>query len=172
MSEDVESGRREEARPEVEGKISQLGPNSRQVNVHVKVLSKSPPREVISRMDNSTRRVSDILVGDETGCILMTLWDDDIDRVKESEVVYLKNGYVSLFKGSMRLNKGRYGTFETPTKEIPEVNRENNLSDRHFEEERRYPTFRPLYGGMDRDRRGGGGGRGGSGGRRPFRRRY
>jgi len=147
-------------------KVESLDPRSRQLNLTVKVVSKSEPRETISRSDGSTHRVVDALVGDETGCVYMTLWDDNIDKVKEGDIIDIKNGYVSLFKGSMRLNIGRFGSFETSQVTVAEVNEKNNLSEKRFEEERRYPTFRPSY----RDE---GGYRGrGRGGFRGRRRRY
>jgi len=147
-------------------KVESLDPRSRQLNLTVKVVSKSEPRETISRSDGSTHRVVDALVGDETGCLYMTLWDDNIDKVKEGDIIDIKNGYVSLFKGSMRLNIGRFGSFETSQGTVAEVNEKNNLSEKRFEEERRYPTFRPSY----RDE---GGYRGrGRGGFRGRRRRY
>jgi len=126
-------------------KVESLDPRSRQLNLTVKVVSKSEPRETISRSDGSTHRVVDALVGDETGSVYMTLWDDNIDKVKEGDVIDIKNGYVSLFKGSMRLNIGRFGSFETSQGIIAEVNEKNNLSEKKFEEERRYPTFRPSF---------------------------
>ncbi len=138
-----------------EVKVENLDPNSRRVNVTVKIVSKGEPRETVSRMDGSTHNVVDALVGDETGCLLMSLWDDNIEKVKEGDVIDLKNGYVSLFKGSMRLNVGRYGSFEASETKIEEVNSENNLSEKQFEQPRRRPFYRRDYQ---------------QGGRRPFRR--
>jgi len=126
-------------------KVQSLDPQSRQINVTVKVVSKSPVRETVSRSDGSAHRVSDALVGDETGVIYLTLWDDNIEKVNEGDIISIKNGYVSLFKGSMRLNIGRFGSFERAEASLPEVNTKNNLSEKRFEQERRYPTFRPTY---------------------------
>jgi len=126
-------------------KIESLDPQSRQINVTVKVVSKSPVRETVSRSDGSAHRVADALVGDETGAIYLTLWDDNIEKVSEGDIISIKNGYVSLFKGSMRLNIGRFGSFERAEVSLPEVNTKNNLSEKRFEQERRYPTFRPAY---------------------------
>jgi replication factor A1 len=127
-------------------KVESLDPESRQVNVTVKVVSKGQPRETTSRRDGSTHRVVDALVGDETGSVYLTLWDDNIDKVKESETITVKNGYVSLFRGSMRLNIGRYGSLETGAQAIENVNADNNLSNKEFpQERRRYPSFRPRY---------------------------
>ncbi len=139
-------------------KVSELGPYSKQVNTTVKVVQKGEARETVSRQDGTTHRVLDALVGDESGAIYMTLWDDNIDKVNEGETVSVKNGYVRPFKGSMRLNIGRYGTLEPSQTPLGDVNTQNNLSDKVVEEERPYRS----YGGGGR-RYGGGGGYGGGG---------
>ena len=135
-------------------KVSELGPYSKQVNTTVKVVQKGEARETVSRQDGTTHRVLDALVGDETGAIYMTLWDDNIDKVKEGDTMNVKNGYVRPFKGSMRLNIGRYGTLEPAGTPLGDVNTQNNLSDKVVEEQ----PYRSYGGG-----RGGGygGGRGG-----------
>jgi len=151
-------------------KIERLDPRSRQVNTVVKVVNKGAPRDTVSRVDGSAHRVSDVLVGDETGTIYMSLWDENIDRVNEGDTIAIKNGYVSLFRGSMRLNVGRFGSFEKAETSLEQVNTSNNLSERTFEQERRSPVFQPLYRGERGEDRGGYGGRGRRG-YRP-RRRY
>lgn len=137
-------------------KVEKLSPNSRQVNTTVKVVSKSPVRETISRRDGSVHKVTDALVGDETGAVYLTLWDDNIENVKDETTIDVKNGYISLFKGSMRLNIGRYGSIVSSSQSISTVNTSNNLSDKQYEQERRYDSFRPRYGGGGDDRRDGG----------------
>jgi len=126
-------------------KVGELTPSSRAVNVVVKVVSKGEVRSTTSGRDYSAHRVVDALVGDETGCVYLNLWDDKIDKVKEGDVLSIKNGYVNLFRGSMRLNIGRYGSFEVVAEpKIGEVNTENNLSSKQYEQERR---FGGRYGG-------------------------
>jgi len=122
-------------------KIEKLTPNSRGVNTIVKVISKSEVRNVTGR-DYSVRRVADALVGDETGCIYLTLWDDNILKINEESTLRITNGYVNLFKGNMRLNIGKYGSFEfLEESPITEVNTENNLSDKRYEQERRFRRY-------------------------------
>jgi replication factor A1 len=126
-------------------KVDELTPQSRHVNITVKVLSLNPVRDVTSRRDGSSHRVTEALVADETGAVLLTLWDNTIDDVSEDTVYDVQNGYVNLFRGSMRLNTGRYGSL-TPSEEVIEaVNEENNLSDRQYERQRR-----SYYGGYGR----------------------
>ena len=143
-------------------KVETLTPNSRGVNTIVKVVSKGEIRSVTGR-DYSVRRVADVLVGDETACLYMTLWDDKIDAINEEDTMNITNGYINLFRGNMRINIGKYGSYETVEESpITEVNTENNLSDKRYEQERRYN--RGGGGGYGRGGGGGYGGRGGSGG--------
>ncbi len=146
----------------VNAKVGELTPNSKAVNVTVKVVSKGEVRSTTSGRDFSVHKVAEAMVGDETGCIYLNLWDDNIDKVKENEVISIKNGYVNLFKGYMRLNIGRYGSFETVAEpQITSVNTENNMSSKQYEQERR---FGGGYRGRERSGGGGGGYRGGRGG--------
>lgn len=128
------SGRREP----VDVKVGELTPDSRAVNVTAKVVSKSEVRNITSRRDYAAHRVCDALVGDETGCVYLTLWDDNIEKVNEGDTISVKNGYVNLFRGNMRLNVGRYGTLEVAEEALAgEVNTENNLSTKVYERPRR-----------------------------------
>ncbi len=129
----------------VDIKIGELTPTSRSVNVKAKVVSKSDVRSVASGRDGAPHNVCDALIGDETGCIYLTLWDDNIDKVKVGETISIGNGYVSLFRGSMRLNVGRYGILEAAKEALTgEVNTENNLSAKI------YPQTERNFGGRGR----------------------
>jgi len=127
-------------------KIEELTPNSRGVNVVVKVVSKGEARDVMGR--GGQHRVADALVGDETGCIYLTLWDENIDQINEEETINITNGYVNLFRGNMRLNIGRYGSFKVLEEStIEEVNTENNLSQKRYEQRRHFRPRQSRYGG-------------------------
>jgi len=123
-------------------KIGSLERYSRNIETIVKVVSKNEPRRVTSSRDLSTHTVCDALVGDETGCIYLTLWDNDVDKISEGEILGIKNAYINIFRGSMRLSLGRQGTYES-LEDAPfeEVKIENNLSGgyrRPFRSRRRY----------------------------------
>jgi replication factor A1 len=144
-------------RTPVDVKVGELTPQSRAVNVLAKIVSKSEVRNIAAGRDGQAHRVSDALVGDETGCVYLTLWDDNIEKVKDGDTINVKNGYINLFRGNMRLNIGRYGTLEiSETPLAGEVNTEKNVSSQVYEQPRR-----PFSGGRDF-----GGGRGGYGGGR------
>ncbi len=153
-------------RTPVEAKVGELTPQSRAVNVTAKVVSKSEVRDIPMGRDGSAHKVCDALVGDETGSIYLTLWDDNIEKVNENDTIRVENGYVTLFKGNMRLNIGKYGKLDMAKEPLTvEVNTENNVSNKTYEQERR--PFRGGrgggYGGRDRGYGGGYGGRGGGG---------
>ena len=126
-------------------KVETLTPSSRAVAIIVKVVSKSEVRNVESRY--GSHRVADATVGDETGSIILTLWDDNIEQIDTEDTIKISNGYVNLFRGNMRLNIGKYGTFETiEGSPISDVNTENNMSEKTYEQERRFRSNRPRYG--------------------------
>jgi len=136
-------------------KVNALRPGSRGINTVVKVVDMGTPRTVSSRRDQTEHRVSEALVGDETGSLLLTLWDDQIDQFSVGNVFEIKNGFTSIFRGSLRLNLGRYGTAEKVEMEIAEVNTENNLSERRYEERPGYgPPRRPFQRRRWEERRG------------------
>ena len=167
----------ESKRQPVEAKVGELTPASRAVNVTAKVVSKSEIRDIPMGRDGSAHRVCDALVGDETGSIYLTLWDDNIEKVNENDTVRVENGYVTLFKGNMRLNIGKYGKLETAKEPFQgEVNTENNVSNKIYEEQRRPFRGRGGFGGGGYGGRRGGGGyrdrRGPSGGYRDRQRSY
>jgi replication factor A1 len=148
-------------RQPVDVKVGELTPESRAVNVLAKVVSKSEIREIAAGRDGAAHKVSDALVADETGCVYLTLWDDNITKVNEGDTVSVKNGYVNLFRGNIRLNIGRYGTLEVSDQALAgEVNTTNNISNQVYDQPRR--PFRGRGGG------GGYGGRGGYGGGRGY----
>ncbi|MCC6013656.1 MAG: single-stranded DNA-binding protein [Candidatus Verstraetearchaeota archaeon] len=123
-------------------KIEELSPGSRGINLLVKVLEVNPSKEVKTK-DGKTHNVAEVLVGDETGCVILSLWDENIEKVKVGQTISIKNGYVSLFKGSIRLNIGRYGKLEVSTEDLPYINKENNISSRPYGQ--RIPRFKPLF---------------------------
>mgnify|MGYP006301238663 FL=1 len=134
-------------------KIGDLKSYSRKVYTVAKVISIGEPREVTSRKDNSSHTVCEALVADETGSVYLTLWDEAIDEIDEEMILKLDNAYINVFRGSMRLNLGKYGNYEV-LEEAPfdEVELENNISDQQVEYQRR-PYGRGGNRGRDNRRR-------------------
>ncbi len=123
--------------------IASLKPGAREVDLVFKVVEKQPEREVTSRSDGSTHRVCDFKIGDPTGMITLTLWDDKINMVEEGKTYEIKNGYTNVFKNKMNVNVGRYGELSAVDKDVT-VNKDNDLSEKEYENPYRR---RSSYGG-------------------------
>ncbi len=134
-------------------KIESLGVNSRGINAVVKVVEKKDEKDIVSRIDGATHKVAEFLVGDPSGSIIMSLWDDAISQVEIGKTYQIENARVIVFNNSMRLSPGRLGKI-SPASEDIEANTQNNVSEKHVER-----PFR-RFGGSG----GSGGGRGGFGG--------
>jgi replication factor A1 len=146
-------------------KVENLTPRSRRVSLTAKIVSTIPPRDVVSQRDGSNHKVGEFMVGDETGVVLLTLWDADIEKVKDGDTVEIGNGYITLFRGQMRLNIGKFGTLEISKTSLENVNQGNNMSEKTYEQERSYGGY-GRGGGYGGSRGGYGGSRGGYGGSR------
>lgn len=133
-------------------KVKDLTPQSRRVNLTVKVVSVGGPKEIPNRFGGEPKRVADVCVGDETGTVLLSLWQEQIGLVEVGDVLSIENGYVSLVQGHMRLNVGKYGKMTKTDKEIKDVNTEVDLSAAEYPQERR--PFRPRHGYQSRGRYG------------------
>ena len=82
-------------RVDAEGEISEMG-DPRSVNLKT----------------GGEARVADCMLKDDSGQIKLSLWDDQIDMVKQGSKVRVTNGYTNSFRGEVRLNVGRYGKLE------------------------------------------------------------
>lgn len=126
-------------------KVDGLKPSLRDLNLIVKVVDIGQSKEIVVRSSGRAHHVAEALVGDETGLVLLNLWDDQIAAFNSNETIEIKNGYTSLFRGSLRLNIGRQGTAEKANTEIEDVNKENNLSEKMYPRTRWYgSTKRPF----------------------------
>jgi ssDNA-binding replication factor A large subunit len=142
-------------------KVRDLTPSSKQVNVHAKVTTVGEAKEVMGKYGDP-RKVAEAVIGDETATITLSLWNEQIGSIAKDDVILIDNGYVSLVRGHMRLNVGRYGSMTKSTDPIGDVNQSLDMSQQEFESERR--SFGGGYRGGDRGGYGGGGRGGGYGG--------
>ena len=91
-------------------KISEIKPRQGNIDIEVKVeeIGEAKEFEKFGRKG----RVATALVSDDSGKIQLTLWNEDIDRVKEGDKIKITNGYCGEFQGEKQLTAGRYGTLE------------------------------------------------------------
>ncbi|TRO44874.1 DNA-binding protein [Candidatus Bathyarchaeota archaeon] len=90
--------------------IADLRNGMKRVSVEATVKEKGAPRQVMSRYGTETYTVADAIVGDESGTIKLTLWNEQIAQVNVNDKIKIENGYVTSFKGEVQLNVGKFGT--------------------------------------------------------------
>ena len=91
-------------------KISDLKPKQGNVDIVVDVIDVEFPREF--QKFGKPGKVATAVAKDETGDIKLTLWNEDIDKVKAGDKIHLTNGYVNEWQGEMQLTTGRMGKLE------------------------------------------------------------
>ncbi|KAL0906175.1 hypothetical protein M5K25_024648 [Dendrobium thyrsiflorum] len=73
-------------------------------------------------------RISECLVGDETGTIIFTARNDQVDIMTPGATVIIRNAKIDMFKGSMRLVVDKWGRVEVTEPANFTVKEDNNLS--------------------------------------------
>lgn len=126
-------------------KIGDVKPLEKRLNVVFKVIEREEERE-INKRSGETHRVCDMTVADETGAITLTLWNEDIDEVVDDKVYKLTNGFANIFRNSLRLSKGKYGSVAEDQTVFTELKQENNRSSEHIEDPRRQYSDQRSYG--------------------------
>lgn len=91
-------------------KISDLKSGQGRIDIECTVKSKGEIRTF--NKYGRDLRVSNAIVEDESGKIILSLWNDDIDKVKEGDKIKITNGYVSEFNGDKQLTAGKFGKLE------------------------------------------------------------
>jgi replication factor A1 len=91
-------------------KIVDLKAGQGKVDIEVNVKSVSEPR--VFNKYGKDLKVANAIVSDDSGEITLSLWNDDVDKVKPNTVVKITNGYVSEFNGQKQLTSGKFGKLE------------------------------------------------------------
>ena len=84
------------------------------------------------RDDGSEGRVGNVAIGDETGRIRVTLWDEATDLLEEleaGEVVEVVDGYVREREGDLELHVGSRGTIEEVDEDVQFVPDTTDIAD-------------------------------------------
>ncbi|KAK1302423.1 Uncharacterized protein QJS10_CPB12g00984 [Acorus calamus] len=111
-------------------KVEQLKPGTNGHTLTVKVVtSKTVLQKGRSASANLRQtRIAECLVGDETGTIVFTARNDQVDMMKAGATVILRNAKIDMFKGSMRLAVDKWGRVEVTEPATFVVKEDNNLS--------------------------------------------
>ncbi|XAR51857.1 hypothetical protein NMG60_11006619 [Bertholletia excelsa] len=111
-------------------KVDQLRPGTGGHNLIVKVVSSKMVLQK-GRSDGPQvrqMRIAECLVGDETGTIVFTARNDQVNLMKPDATVILRNAKIDMFKGSMRLAVDKWGRLEVTEPATFTVKEDNNLS--------------------------------------------
>lgn len=91
--------------------VKELQAKQGNVDINLDVHEIGPPREF--QKFGKSGRVATASASDETGTkINLTLWNEDIDKVKAGDKIHLVNGYVNEWQGELQLTTGRMGKLE------------------------------------------------------------
>lgn len=90
--------------------ISELKPRQGTVNLEAEVVDIGEVREF--EKFGRKGRVANATIKDESGEIKLTLWNDNIDKIKKGDKIKITNGYVNEFQGEKQLTPGKFGKLE------------------------------------------------------------
>ncbi len=91
-------------------KISELQPGQGKVNLEVTVTSMEEPKTI--NKYGKDLKLCNAKVTDGESEIKLTLWNDDVDKVKTGSILKIENGYVNEFQGEKQLTTGKFGKLE------------------------------------------------------------
>jgi len=89
--------------------IGGLRVGMKHVNLSAKVLEISKSVSVFTRFGSSAV-LANALIGDKTGTIKLTLWNEQIDSVSVGDNVQIRDAQAFAFRGEKQLRIGRKGT--------------------------------------------------------------
>lgn len=112
--------------------VDSLLPGTSGVSLHVKVLE---TKVVLQRQTKSGAvTIAECLVGDQTGVVLFSARNEQVDAAKSGNYILLKNAKVDMYRGSMRLVvDASVGAVEVEAKQSFEPKTDNNISLTEYE---------------------------------------
>ncbi|MCF2136066.1 MAG: hypothetical protein K9W43_02400 [Candidatus Thorarchaeota archaeon] len=92
----------------------EIGKNVEELTV--RIISVAPPRMMSTRSGRKTQ-LTEVLVGDETGTAILSLWGfGEANNLSAGKVIKITNGWAKEWQGKMQLSLGRSGKLE----EVPD----------------------------------------------------
>ncbi len=98
-------------------KVEDLRVGMKKINITAQVFETTEPSKVHTQFrDNAV--VSNAVIGDETGRILLCLWDQQVGSVQVGDCIEVKNAHVATFKGEKQLRLGKNGSITVLEKPV------------------------------------------------------
>jgi len=120
----------EDIRPRIEPhKISEIHRDMGEVNLVARVLDPGQPREFV-RKDGSPGLVRTVILGDETGKIRLTLWNDHAKTdLAEADVLEIINGSSGERYGQVEIRTGGYSVVRKSNQQVSYSEKISSISD-------------------------------------------
>ncbi|NHX35286.1 MULTISPECIES: single-stranded DNA binding protein [Halolamina] len=112
--------------------VEELSMGLSDVTLVGKLLDVDDDYRTFDRDDGTEGRVGNVAIGDETGRIRVTLWDEATDLLEEldaGEVVEVVDGYVREREGDLELHVGSRGTIEEVDEDVEYVPETTDIDD-------------------------------------------
>jgi len=90
--------------------IKELQPGQGSINIEV-IVKSIEPIKTINKFGKELR-LANAIVTDGNDEIKLTLWNEDVDKVKAGSIIKITNGYVNEFQGEKQLTLGKFGKIE------------------------------------------------------------
>jgi len=78
------------------------------INTNVNLLA-DIKRKISEKTNEKGLRIGEFKIGDESGDIILVLWNELVDLIKEGDKIHLIRGYVREWNGEKRITKGKQG---------------------------------------------------------------
>lgn len=91
-------------------KIADLKAGQNKVEVEAEVTDIGETRQ-FDRFGR-TVKVATSTIKDDSGSIALSLWNEDVDRIKKGDKIKISNGFIKEFQGEPQITAGKFGKIE------------------------------------------------------------
>jgi len=92
-------------------KVKDLKAKSKVDEITVQILEKQDSR-VFSNAAGQGKLCNATVKDEDDDETTLTLWNDDVDKYNVDDIITIKNGWVSEYKGKIQISTGKNGTIE------------------------------------------------------------
>ena len=89
-------------------KVSELKPKSNVDVIELEITKKGDARDFSSQRGAGT--VATCEAKDKTGEVKVTLWNEQVEQIKEGDKIKIENGWVSEWQGQLQVSTGKLGS--------------------------------------------------------------
>jgi replication factor A1 len=108
--------------------VGSIVPGMKNVDIVGKIVRVFPTKEF--KTDKAEGKVTNIVIGDHTGSVRMSLWNDEIsilEELKEGDVISVKGFSKEGYDGSPELRIGKFGALKISDEKIEVVDEEGKI---------------------------------------------